>query len=208
MSTTGQSFASDSETDRAALSRITKIVQLAFMDDPTWGPIITPAGEASSESFEYWEFFVRSAQRYPWTFLNLEGSATSVWFPPNAEELTPEEEDSFPSFARRLLGNDRSQELFRAVDAFDLATPEGEYYYLSLLAVDPAHSNKGLGMKLLAENLDLIDQTGMPSYLESSNPANDVKYSKLGFQPTGRIDLPSGLSLTTMWREPGAKNIS
>jgi GNAT superfamily N-acetyltransferase/DNA-binding Lrp family transcriptional regulator len=202
MSTTGSSYGTESAADQEALAKITKIVQLAFMSDPTWAPLVTPTGEVTPESYEYWELFTRSAQRYPWTFLNAEGSATSIWYPPNALELTAEEEDALPAFARRVLGEERTQKLIETVEKFDAASPDGEYFYLSLLAVDPAHSKKGLGMKLLAENLALIDQTGMPSYLESSNPINDVKYQRLGYKPHGRIDLPSGLSLTTMWRDP------
>ena len=38
-------------------------------------------------------------------------------------------------------------------------------------------------MGLLAENLQRIDAEGAPAFLESSNPANDHRYERLGFAP-------------------------
>jgi hypothetical protein len=57
-------------------------------------------------------------------------------------------------------------------------------------------------MRLLAESLEHVDATGMPAYLESTNPSNDARYARVGFEPYGRIDLDGGPSCTTMWR-PG-----
>jgi len=55
-------------------------------------------------------------------------------------------------------------------------------------------------MRLLADSLERVDETGMPAYLESTNPSNDPRYAGVGFQPYGRIDLDGGPSATTMWR--------
>ena len=56
-------------------------------------------------------------------------------------------------------------------------------------------------MTLLAANLAQIDDEGMPAYLESSNPANDHRYERLGFRRIGQFTLPDdGPVVTTMWR--------
>lgn len=40
------------------------------------------------------------------------------------------------------------------------------------------------------------------AYLESSNPANDGRYARLGFEPVGQFSYPGdGPVVTTMWRE-------
>ena len=59
-------------------------------------------------------------------------------------------------------------------------------------------------MELLAENLRTIDTTDpRPAYLESSNPANDARYARHGFEPVGSISRPDGRAKATkMWREP------
>jgi hypothetical protein len=53
----------------------------------------------------------------------------------------------------------------------------------------------------LADNLERIDAGGMPAYLESTNPANNDRYARLGFEVVGSFEgyLP-GSAITTMWR--------
>jgi hypothetical protein len=59
-----------------------------------------------------------------------------------------------------------------------------------------------LGMWLLAHDLELIDAEHFPAYLESSNPANDHRYARLGFEPVGEVSYPGGgPRMTTMWRQ-------
>jgi hypothetical protein len=41
----------------------------------------------------------------------------------------------------------------------------------------------------------------MPAYLESSNPANNDRYARVGFEPVGEFSYPgNGPLVTTMWR--------
>ena len=58
-------------------------------------------------------------------------------------------------------------------------------------------------MELLAANLARIDDEGLPAYLESSNPANDERYERVGFERVGEFSTPDGShTVVTMWREP------
>jgi hypothetical protein len=54
-----------------------------------------------------------------------------------------------------------------------------------------------------AANLVMLDELGMPAYLESSNRANDRRYERLGFELIGEFAAPGG-SPTVGWmcREP------
>lgn len=183
---------------------MTEIINLAFAEDPTWSPILVADGDLET-AYKYWHLFVNSAARYPWSFTNDEASAAAVWYPPGATELNATEEASFHGFAQDLLGPAKSAELFKTLEQFEKATPDGDYFYLSLLAVHPQHAGKGLGMQLLRENLKEFDELNSPTYLESSNPKNDGKYESLGYQKHGEMLLPSGLTISTFWREPGSE---
>jgi len=45
----------------------------------------------------------------------------------------------------------------------------------------------------------------MPAYLESSNPANNPRYERIGFRWTGEFNTPDGKrTVAAMWREPTA----
>jgi len=84
---------------------------------------------------------------------------------------------------------------------------EEPHWYLGVLATHTAHRGHGIGMDLLRENLRMVDETGLPAYLESSNPVNDDRYRDVGFEPIGGFDLPDteagpGPHVTTMWRDP------
>ena len=65
------------------------------------------------------------------------------------------------------------------------------HYFLSLLGTHPAHAGRGLGMALLAENLQRIDSEHMPAYLESSNPGDNHRYERYGFVELGTFYPPS-----------------
>jgi predicted acetyltransferase len=61
-------------------------------------------------------------------------------------------------------------------------------------------------MGLLAENLRRMDEEGVPSYLESSNPANNGRYERLGYEQVGEFITPGReRTVATMWREVGGR---
>ncbi|MFI5028043.1 MAG: GNAT family N-acetyltransferase [Solirubrobacterales bacterium] len=72
----------------------------------------------------------------------------------------------------------------------EAAHPQEEpHYYLSLLGTHPGRRGRGLGMGLLADDLGRIDAEGAAAFLESSNPANDHHYERLGFGLWGELEL-------------------
>jgi hypothetical protein len=49
----------------------------------------------------------------------------------------------------------------------------------------------------------------MPTYLESSNPANNHRYERLGFAKIGEFFPPSSdIPVTTMWRDAREAGLS
>jgi len=60
-----------------------------------------------------------------------------------------------------------------------------------------------LVLPLLAENLARIDALGLPTYLESSNRANDSRYERLGYVQVGELAAPGGEpTVGCLWRDP------
>ncbi|UOR00679.1 hypothetical protein MUN77_10985 [Leucobacter allii] len=60
-------------------------------------------------------------------------------------------------------------------------------------------------MRLLAAGLDRADARGVPSYLESSNPANDARYERVGYRPHAIVTLADGTAAQCYWRDPLAR---
>jgi len=76
------------------------------------------------------------------------------------------------------------------------------HYYLSLLGVHDAHRGKGIGVRLLAENLERFDDEGVPTYLESSNSRNDHRYEGLGYERIGEFTTPGdAVTIGAFWRD-------
>ena len=141
--------------------------------------------------------------RFPWTFVTPACEAVAIWIPPNEPELTEEQEAEFEALAVEVLGAAQAEVVLGALDALDANHPQdAPHYYLSLLATHDDHRGRGLGMALLAACLERVDAERMPAYLESTDPANDSRYQRLGFEPYGTITLANGHVVTTMWREP------
>jgi GNAT superfamily N-acetyltransferase len=177
---------------------VTTITELAFANDPLWGRALGSISFAQRRPF--WRLFAEGTLRYPWTWLLNGGGATSLWIPPGGTEMSAEQEERMSELAGGLgPDEDNFHELLRR---FDAAHPRTEpHYYLSLLGTHPDHRGQGLGMRLLAHDLVLIDEEHCAAYLESSNPTNNHRYASAGFETVGEFSYPgSGPVVTTMWR--------
>lgn len=185
----------------ADLGAVTETMATAFRSDPVWGAYSFPDDTRPEASRRFWEFYVRAAMRLAATFVTPECEAAAVWVPPGEAELTAEQEVGFAELVAELVGREQARVVLGAFDRLDAAHPHDEpHWYLSLLATHTSHRGHGLGMGLLGACLETVDAAHLPAYLESTNPANDARYGRLGFEPCGRVVLPGGVPVTTMWR--------
>lgn len=187
----------------ADLDVVTETISLAFHDDPTWGWAFPDPARRQEQYSVFWRFIVEGALRYPWVLMTGRREAVAVWIPPGGTELAEEAELRLAPMLEELVGS-RADDVLELFERFEAAHPQDEpHYYLSLLATHPAQAGRGLGMALLSESLTRIDEEGMPAYLESSNPANNRRYERLGFARIGSFTTPGGdTTVTTMWRDP------
>ncbi len=180
------------------LDGIAETLASAFESDPLWGWAFPERSDLQA----WWKFFAGSALRYPWTFIADDFVSVAVWIPPGGIELTEAEEAEMGPRLTGLIGS-RADDVTRLVEAFVKNHPtERPHYYLSLLGTHASERGKGIGMALLAENLARIDFERAPAYLESSNPSNNARYERHGFNRIGGFDRPDGgARVSTMWRD-------
>lgn len=185
----------------ADLDRVIDTLWLAFGEDPLWHWVFPEHVELEP----WWRLLIGSAMRHGWVWILGDFASASVWIPPGRDELTRGEEDGLQGLFDGLLGA-RAGDAMKLLERFDASHPrDTPHYYLSILGTHPAHRGQGLGMSLLAHNLRLIDEEGMPAYLESTNPANDRRYEGVGFERVGEFSTPDGQhTVSTMWRGPGS----
>ena len=173
----------------------------AFDADPLWSWVFPDDAKRPAQYEAFFGLFVESAIPKGWVWTTDQAAAVAVWTPPGESELSDEAEAKVEPFLTTQLGA-HAEPALQVMEHFESARPEGEdFYYLSLLGTRPDQRGRGAGMALLAANLVQIDAEGMPAYLESSNPANNARYERLGFEPRARFSTPEGRhAVTTMWR--------
>ncbi len=182
---------------------VTETISLAFHDDPTWSWAFPDPPRRQEQYLVFWRFMVEGALRYPWVLMTDACEAAAVWIPPGGTEIAEEDEARIEPLLDRLVGP-RAGEVMELFELFEAAHPRHTpHYYLSLLGTHPSYAGQGIGMALLAESLARIDRERMPAYLESSNPANNHRYQRHGFEAVGEFYPPgSETPVTTMWRDP------
>jgi GNAT superfamily N-acetyltransferase len=185
---------------QADTERVLAIIAAAFTADPLWSHALALPDGSTSHHAQFWRPFVAGTLPLGWTWLTGGAEATAIWVPPGAVEMTPEQEQQLLDLAAARLGP-RADAYAELLHRFETARPQEPHYYLSLLGTDPSHRGKGLGMRLLAHTLELVDAEHLPAYLESTNPANNRRYAGVGFEPLGEFGYPGGGPVvTTMWR--------
>ncbi|MFD5601309.1 GNAT family N-acetyltransferase [Leucobacter sp. NPDC058333] len=190
----------------ADLDQMTIALTEAFFDDPVWGPTFPDRDRRREQASAYWRFAATEALRFPESVVAVdpEGAVTAlaVWLPPGADEISASSIPAYDALVADILDPEAAVSLHAAGHAFETARPSEPHAYLTLLAVAPEFGGRGEGMRLLREVLRRYDAAGTPTYLESSNPVNDVKYESLGYQPHGRVRLAGGAEVQTYWRDP------
>lgn len=187
----------------ADTAAITVTLSAAFAADPLWTWAFPDDEKRPAQYEAFFGLFVESAIPNGWVWTSDQAAAVAVWTPPGKNELSDDAEAKLEPFLNAELGA-HAESVLKVMERFESARPEDQdFYYLSLLGTRPDHRGRGLGTALLAANLACIDAGGTPAYLESSNPANNARYERLGFEPWIEFSTPDGQhTVTTMWREP------
>ena len=184
----------------ADVDAITAAFTTAFFHDPVWGPVFSDESRRAAQSAVMWRVYAAAALRYPWTFVTPGVESAAVWIPPGGEELTAEEARRLSELIGEAAGPEAAAAASEIEERFSSAHPAGPFFHLTILATHASHRGKGLGMGLLAETLTRVDALGAAAYLESTNPVNNERYQNAGFEPRAEITMPSGRTVTTMWR--------
>ncbi|HEY6638427.1 MAG TPA: GNAT family N-acetyltransferase [Solirubrobacterales bacterium] len=184
--------------------RVVDTIAAAFYDDPLWSWVFPDPELRREQQATMFGFYVTSSLPAGSVLIADEhASAAIVYTPPGEPELTAEVEARVEPFLRDALGS-HSGQVLETLERFEAAIPDGPpFYYVSFLGTHPDARGRGLGMGLLAEVCRQADTDGKPVYLESTNPDNNLRYERQGFEPRDEFWTPEGERIvTTMWRDP------
>jgi GNAT superfamily N-acetyltransferase len=175
---------------------------LAFADDPIWGPALARPDGQLTDVIPFWRLYVDGALRTSTAWLVDDAAAVAVWTPPGGSELSDAQEADADHWVQQHLSPELRVAFHELAERFEANHPHEPHAYLGLLATHPQHRGHGIAQQLLRENLAAWDAQGVPTYLESSNSANDHRYERAGYAKIGSFAsvLDDAVSVAMMWR--------
>ena len=175
------------------IGRVTSVMTLAFSSDPfmRW---MYPDPDAYVRHFpRFVETFAGDAFQHESAMVDESFRAASMWLPPEAEP----DEEALAQHVRETVDPEKLPGLGEYFSQMEDCFPKEEIWYLPMLGVDALAQGQGVGARLMNWTLARTDETGISTYLESSNPANIPFYQRLGYEAVGRIQISSDAPLLT-----------
>ncbi len=173
----------------ADAARISRLLAAAFSRDPVFNWMTRTSGRAAALSrFFHWVMRERAIPLGE-TWITSDGYAAASWIAPYAEAKPENFRDELRllSVLLSLTGVSRFARGAAMAKAMEDSHPPEPYFYLAFVGVAPRFQGTGLGTALLEHTLTRVDASGMPAFLENSNPRNIKLYERFGFRVTREI---------------------
>jgi ribosomal protein S18 acetylase RimI-like enzyme len=126
------------------------------------------------------------------------GGGAALWLPPEVEPDT----ETLVELIQQNAPPEVIPDLMGVLEEMSGYHPPGPHWYLPVIGVDPIRHGTGFGSALMRHALARADATGLPAYLESSNPRNLSLYERFGFRQLGTIQIGSSPEVVPMLRDP------
>jgi GNAT superfamily N-acetyltransferase len=148
----------------------------------------------------YFRIFVEATMIRGTAYTTPDRAAVALWFPIGPNGPAPPTDD-YDAVLAQVTGP--WAERFAAFDAkLDRHHPTGIVHeHLAMLAVRPSVQGQGIGTALLCAHHRVLDEVGLPGYLEASALRSKALYERHGYADHGLpVRLPDGPVLWPMWR--------
>ncbi len=174
------------ELSAGRLDEAAAVLARAFQDNPNFVDLFPDAKARSRALPRLQRACLRDALgfgRVHAATLGGEIVGVAAWLPPGTFPLSPRRQLRVMSdMVRMLAAAPRSvPRLVRFMKGVVGLHPEGPYWYLEVVGVDPGARGLGIGTRLLGPGLSTADEEGLPCYLETMTERNVAWYRSLGF---------------------------
>jgi GNAT superfamily N-acetyltransferase len=109
-------------------------------------------------------------------------AGVALWLPPGVEPDT----DEILATLDATTPPPKLDEMLQIAEQMGEAHPTYAHWYLAWLGVDMCRQSQGLGALLMKHALRIVDESGLPAYLESPSARNVPFYERHGFEIVGQ----------------------
>lgn len=179
---------------------LSAVIAAAFFDLPVAHWLIGDQASRRHIFPSYFQIFVEHALDRGVVYTTPERNAAALWLPYG--DGPPPAPDNYAERLRDVTSpwTSRFTELDSALESRHLAVVPHDH--LALLGVHPGQQRRGVGNALLEAHHRLLDQAGMPAYLEAATERNRRMYRRRRYADFGApIRLPDGLRMYPMIRQ-------
>ena len=183
--------------------RILDVASASFVTEPAFAHFFADAYDAHARVFLGFLLDLRITGGLVWVE-ERDGVvvAVSMWDPPGGPRL----DDARQEALWRAAADQFGPQIEARLDAYDATVhdlaPEGDHYYLGVIASAPDARGRGHGAAVLQPGLDAADVAGLPTYLETGTEANVGFYARFGFGVSHELDLGDGTTIWCLTRPP------
>ena len=182
----------------AAQESVLKAASLAFCADPFMRWMMPSAPEFLPGFRDMVGLYAAGASIARGTTFHTEQfEGVAIWLKPDVHG----DEEGTMAWMEAHIREEIRADLGQMLEAMgDYRAQYEPCWYLSVLGVDPAFQRRGLGSVMMKHVTRIIDELGLPAYLESSNPDNISLYLRHGFEVVGEIQHGTSPVVTPMMR--------
>jgi GNAT superfamily N-acetyltransferase len=181
----------ESERDRAIATLVS-----AFEDDPVERWLYPDEAEYRRHFPAFIAAFGGDAFRDQTVWRLGDFDAVAFWFRPGRDP----DGDAIVRVLVETTSDDLHADSFATLEQMEEGHPAEPHWYLPWFGVDRALQGRGLGTHLMRHCLEIVDETGLPAYLETPNPRTVPFYKRAGFSVTGVAEAGRCPPVTLMQR--------
>lgn len=181
--------------------RIGAMLARAFHDDPVFDWMLPDRTSRIGRMERLFALLLRLHGPHARIFAAPDDGCASIWQPPGTAGVPFTTMLANGLTMLRVFGRHLPRAL-AVSDAIEAHFPEGKFWYVHFVGVEPALQGKGWGRAMMREGLAHVAADGLPTYLETARPENVAFYLGLGFQVTDEWDVPKGPHFWSLLHQP------
>ena len=177
---------------REDIPTLSLVLARAFDTDPVFIWATRQGEERIRVLTDLFSYTLEESLRGGLSTCSVDMRACAVWFPPDYVDASSLGDLLMLPRVIRWTGFRRLSRFVSFVGEMRAHRPREHHFYLDAIGVAPEAQGKGYGSALLAHTLAIADSSGLPAYLESTKPRNNILYERHGFRVIAEAPLPGG----------------